>query len=222
MGYQIIEKRRGKAEYYKSKINNNNIIAIINTDNSSIKSIQDENGFLDKIYEDLIQNYNFNLKNAAIYYLFDRDVLSNTDTLLIRRLLEILKNSRENENNLLGGVLLLSYPSIEAYDTSNFIDDTSDMEFQLGNELKSYINNNAKIISLNKLNEQTIVKASQEMIKFLYENYIELDLDDLGKINIGTYDIQELHYKLTKKYRVLSLLSLALLDLGILSDETMS
>lgn len=219
LGYQLIEKRRNKAEYYVSKINNNNIIAVINTENTCIKSIQDENGYLDQIYEYLLETYEFNLKNAAIYYLFDRDVRSNTDTQLIRSLLTILKNSRENEDNMLGGVLLLSYPAIEAYDVSNFVDDTYKLEYQLGKELKRYINENANKISLNKINEKTVIKASQEMMKYYMAHCIDLDLDDMGESNIKIYDTQEDYYKNSKKYKVMSLISLALLDLGILVDE---
>lgn len=124
LDYQMISKKRSKAkyDYFQSKKNSHNVVAVINTETSNIKSIKDENGFLDNIYEELIQKYNFDLKNSAIYYLFDRDVLSNTDTELIKELLNMLQNSRENENYLLGGLLLLSYPSIEAFDISNFVD----------------------------------------------------------------------------------------------------
>ena len=221
LGYQMISKKRSKSkyEYFQSRNNSHNVVAVINTETSNIKSIKDENGFLDTIYEELIQKYYFDLQNSAIYYLFDRDVLSNTDRELIKELLKTLQNSRENENYLMGGLLLLSYPSIEAFDVSNFIDNTFSLEYKLGSELKDYIKDNAKAISLNKFNENTIQRANVEMLKYFKNNNIDLDLDHLGESNLQIFNNQEAFYMEEKKYKVISLLSLALLDLGILTES---
>lgn len=65
-------------------------------------------------------NYDFDIDDAAIYYLFDRDPESNVNPDLIKSLIAMLTNSRDNENYMRGGMLILSYPSIEAYEISNF------------------------------------------------------------------------------------------------------
>ena len=39
----------------------------------------------------------FDVDNAAIYYLFDRDNKSNTDSLFIKNMISRLVNSRDNE-----------------------------------------------------------------------------------------------------------------------------
>lgn len=150
--------------------------------------------------------------------MFDRDVLSNTDAKLIRGLLKLLANSRENNNNIQGGLLLINYPSIEAYEISNFVDEAFCLDFKLGKELKAYINDNSKEIAINKINENTIAKAADVMRRYYNKNSIKLDLDDIAESNLMVFDAQEEYYEINKKYNTLSLLSVALMDLGILTD----
>ena len=95
--YETI-KRNKPYEVYNSKIDPLSRVFVINTENSSIKSIQKNKDFLDNLFKQLIEDYDFNVDNAAIYYLFDRDRDSNTDISFIKYLLNILKNSRENDN----------------------------------------------------------------------------------------------------------------------------
>jgi len=107
------------------------------------------------------------VNNAAIYYLFDRDPESNTDDRLIAGLIDKLKNSRENKDNMRGGMLILSYPAIEAYEISNFVDRTFELRARLGSEMKDYINKNAKVISMNKISRDSIIHAGAEMQAYL-------------------------------------------------------
>lgn len=93
---------------------------MINAKESSIKNIDRDNGFLDNLFMELIENYDFDVDNAAIYYLFDRDSRSNTDATFIEGLLSVLVNSRDNDSFDRQGILLLSYPSIESFTLSNF------------------------------------------------------------------------------------------------------
>ena len=80
--------------------------------------------------------YKFPVDQSAIYYLFDRDPKSNTDTELIKNYIQSLANPYENKNYK-AGQLILSYPSIESYIVSNFRD-TSNLRFSLGKEAKAY------------------------------------------------------------------------------------
>lgn len=96
---------------------------MINAEESNIKFIDRDNEFLDNLFVELIENYDFDVDNAAIYYIFDRDNQSNTDAEFIRNLLTVLVNSRDNAYAR-QGMLLLSYPSIEAFTFSNFVDDS--------------------------------------------------------------------------------------------------
>lgn len=112
LGYKRIEKRRTKATYYVSQTDNHSVVAVINTETPNIESIN-EKEYLERIYEELIEQHSFDVANAAVYYIFDRDSKSNNNTALILELIKNLKNARENDNNMMGGMLILSYPAMK-------------------------------------------------------------------------------------------------------------
>lgn len=217
LNFTQIEKRRGNARYYIRNADKHSIIAVINTRTSNIESITDKE-YLDAIFEDLIEQYEFDINNAAIYYLFDRDPESNVNVELIVNLIRTLKNSFENDDNIRGGMLILSYPSIEAYEISNFIDQSHKLCMRLGAEVKEYINNHAKKVSINKIDEESIIHASLELKKYMDEMGIEIDLDDFSGVNEAVFYKQEQHLKEDNTFRLLSMLSCVLMDLGILRE----
>lgn len=217
LGYTQIEKRRNNTDYYVRKGDVHSVVAIVNTKASNIASINEEE-YLDIIFEELIEKHNFDINNAAIYYLFDRDPESNIDGKLIVGLIDKLKNSRENDNNMRGGMLILSYPAVEAYEISNFIDKTYELKARLGSELKEYINKNAKIISMNKINRESIIHAGKEMISYLRAKGIGLDLDDFSNMNRAVFMNEEQCFAESNTYKILSMLSCVLMDLGILRE----
>lgn len=105
MDYTQIEKRRGGAKYYIKNADKHSVIAVVNTKTPNIESIT-EKEYLDATFEELIENYDFDINNAAIYYLFDRDPKSNTNGQLIMDLIRTLKNSFENDEHTRGGMRL--------------------------------------------------------------------------------------------------------------------
>lgn len=214
--YEYIEKRRNRANFYISPTISTSKIAVINAEQSNISSINDENHFLDYIFESLISDYNFPVDKAAIYYVFDRDPKSNLDVNIIKNLLNKLKNPYLNESGERGGLLLLSYPSIEAYNISNFINDTYTLKFSIGKDVKAYIIQNSSIIQNNKITETTIIKAANEMFKYINSIDSEFDIDNFSKVNKKIFESQEKEYLKHKSYNLVSLLSIALIDLGII------
>lgn len=217
LGYKRIEKRRDKEVYYESQTDSHSVVAVINTRTSNIGSIN-EKEYLDEIYEELIEQYSLDVTNAAVYYIFDRDCQSNTDSELILGLLRTLKNSRENEDNMMGGVLILSYPSIEAYEVSNFEDKSFKLCAKLGTDVKEYIDKNAKKIAMNKINEDSIIHACNELGQYIRSEGIEIDLDDFSDANIKIFDKEEKCFDNKNTYFLLSMMSCILLDLGILQE----
>ena len=116
LDYQVETILRDKGyRKYNSKENPTSQVMIINAEESNIKYIAKDNKFLDNLFVELIENYDFDVDNAAIYYLFDRDNQSNSDDEFIRGLLSTLVNARDNNGYDRQGMLLLSYPSIEAF-----------------------------------------------------------------------------------------------------------
>lgn len=166
----------------------------------------------------LISEYEFPVDRAAIYYIFDRDPKSNIDVPLIRKLISQLRNAYENEDGLRGGLLLLSYPSIESYVVANFFDDTYLMELALGEEVKAYIASQNTQIQYNKITEDTVKKAASEMMKYIEAEQITFDIDNMGHTNFEVFERQEAGYSQNKTYRLVSLLSVALIDLGIIEN----
>ena len=160
------------------------------------------------------------MTNAAVYYLFDRDSESNTDSKFILDLLTTLKNSQENENNMMGGLLILSYPSIEAYEVSNFIDDSFKMDAKLGSDVKEYIYKNAKQISMNKIDEDSVIHGCMELMQYMRENNIEFDIDNISDASIKIFGEEEKYFQNNQTYFLLSMMSCILLDLGILREES--
>jgi len=218
LGYEYIEKRRNNAKFFKNKNKSTSKVAVINTEGSNISSICDNNDYLDRIFEILISEYNFPVDNAAIYYIFDREAKSNLNKQLIEKLIGQLKNAYENDNGERGGLLLLSYPSIEAYIVSNFIDDTYLMKFEIGDKVKEYITTQNKIIQLNKITAETIEKAANEMMKYFKSEEIDFCIDNIGQMNEEVFKRQETEYNKQKAYNLVSLLSIAFIDLGIIEE----
>jgi hypothetical protein len=215
LGYQYIEKRRGNPDFFESKNISTSKVAVVNTEESNISDICDENCYLDSVFKLLISKYDFPVDRSAIYYLFDRDPNSNVDVWLIERLILTLTNPYENDNGLRGGLLLLSYPSIESYTISSFIDNTHLIEIALGDDAKAYVAANNQI-QLNKISEATIVKASNEMMKYLQAEGIDFEIDNFWGPNIAVFEKQEHNYHMNSNYRLLSLLSVAFIQLGII------
>ncbi len=217
LGYQRIEKRRNKATYYKSQTDSHSIVAVINTKTSHIGSIN-ETDYLDTIYAELIERYSFDVTNAAVYYIFDRDSKSNTDPQFILNLLHTLKDSQENENSMMGGILILSYPSIEAYEISHFIDSSYNLCARLGTDAKQIISQNADKIDMNKINEPSILHACDEFKKYISDQGIDFNIDDFSSTNISIFNREENYYEEKNTYFLFSVMSYILLDLGIIQD----
>lgn len=213
-------KRVGGLKYrkYNNKINPFSSIFVVNTEESNIKFVDDENEFLNQVITQLRYEYRFPVDNAAIYYIFDRDCHSNTNAGFIRNLMGKLRHSRDNNGFLTSGLLLLSYPSVESFTLSNFNNAEHEKWFSTGTILKQY--NNGCKINHQKINTETLIKAVLEMINTLNELDVqEINPDDFYETNIGVFDIQEGHFTKKNLFRALSFLCVALLDLGLIEED---
>lgn len=217
--YQVETLLREKNyKQFNSKVNPNSKVFVINAEESNIKNIDKDNEFLNNLFTELINNYDFEIDNAAIYYLFDRDNKSNTDANIIRGLLNELVNSRDNPNYLRQGLLLLSYPSIESFTLSNFCEDSFSHSFDLGNTLKKYLNDNK--LYHNNITEETLLFAVEELFKaFSQMNIKDYDIDNFRNCNMSIFDYEEDTYEKETLYRALSLICISLIDLGLIEIE---
>lgn len=217
--YEYIEKKRD-AEFYEKK-NLHSIqssrIAVVSARSSNVKSVGDGN-FLETILEELAFQYHFDIDNSAIFYIFDRDPQSNKNANLIKKYLTQLKNPYDNDSER-GGLFLLSYPALESYIVSSFGDDTYKMEYRLGKEIKNFIGNSGGVFEINKMNTNTILKATTEMQKYFTTYNILFDVYEFADANRQVFEKQEQFYQENNKYQLLSLLSVAFMYLGIIESE---
>lgn len=225
LGYQLETIRRsdkpeGKLKYkkYNETEGIESSVFVVNPKESAVSHIIDGNEYLDNMFRKLIEDYNFPVDRSAIYYLFDRDVKSNP-TKIVNVLIESLTNSREaNDISMRKGLFLLSYPSLESFVASNFIEDTIEIELETGTELKGYLNQMK--VNQSQITLDTLLKAVEEMekalIKIGVDNY---DVDAFAQTNKFVYEHQEEFYIKNSSFRCLSLLSIMLLDLGIIQTE---
>ena len=205
-------------QIFNRKDNPNSKIFVINAAESNIKNIKKDDEFLNNLFIELIENYDFDIDNAAIYYLFDRDAESNTDSQFVKELLGTLTNSRENDNNYRQGILLLSYPSIESFTLSCFEKNSFSVKLKLGNELKKYLE--SKKINQSQIDDNNLCLAIYNLIHYISSiGNSSFDIDDLKDLNINIFDLEESTYHNESVYNCLSLLSISLLDLGLVEFE---
>lgn len=205
-------------QIFNKKENPYSKVFVINAAESNIKNIKKDDEFLNNLFIELIENYNFDIDNAAIYYLFDRDAESNTDPIFIKNLLNTLTNSRENENNFRQGILLLSYPSIESFTLSCFDKNSFSLKIKLGSELKQYLDNSK--FNQSKIDENALQLAVENLMNSLLKiNNNEFDIDDFKDQNIKVFDFEEAVYSKESVYNCLSLMAISLIDLGLFDIE---
>lgn len=191
-------------------------VFVINAQESNISNIASTNLYLDSIFKSLIEDYDLDFENMAIFYIWDRDYHSNTNIELIEELLNSLGNSRDSFDYTRQGLLLLSYPAIEAYIASSFLNESFNIEFDVGSKLKRFLNE--KKINPQNINEETLIYACKQLLEALKTiGILELDLDNMSSTNTIVFDFQEDNFHKKGEYRLLSMLSFALLDLGMIS-----
>ena len=78
LGYSYIEKRRNKPTYFCSSQDYFSQVAVVNTRESNIRDISENETYLDDVFNVLRSQYQFPVDQSAIYYLFDRDPKSKS------------------------------------------------------------------------------------------------------------------------------------------------
>lgn len=218
LDYSYVPLKRNKImrDEFRSNTNPNSTIIVANTSSSNIKSIMEDSDYQDKLYNLLKQEYNRSLKSVPIYILWDRDYDSN-DKDIVLKTLNSFKNSLDNDNDM-NGLLLLSYPCVESYEISNFDKQLYKKKFSSSDEAKTLFK--AKRYSLVNLNENTLLTAIANMHRGLLNLGINnYDPSDFYKVNKKVFDSEEKIYLEKQKYIALSLISVMLVDLGIIYEK---
>ena len=215
LGYRYLEKRRNRPNYFLSQNDSFSRVAVINTQESNIRYISDDEQYLDEIFDVLRNQYQFPVDNSAIYYLFDRDPRSNKDPVLIEKYIRSLNDPYDSGTEYRSGQLLLSYPSIESYIISNFEENVSSLRFRLGKNAKAYIAANTEI-QIHNISEKTLLNAAHEFFTYLTNEDIAFDIDEFSDASYEVFSKQEKEYLSGEGFKVFSMLTLALLQMGII------
>lgn len=216
LNYRLVTKSRNQADYkeyseYVMKENENSKFIIINTKNSNIGTIEDDEDYRNEVYKMAYEKYEIDLKNCPLYFVWDRDHASNNHK-IVRKLLKELQNPYEN-SNYESGLLLLSYPCVEAYTISCF----EKKKEYIDKNIKEYVIKDKKYW-LTNLDKHKIQYATLDMINKIYKLGIrEFDIDNIGQINEQLFDKEEKIFESKNKYYLISLISYILLDLGIIT-----
>lgn len=216
--YSVVTAHRTKNPIvkYKSKLNKNSQVYVVASEQSAIKSITTGQDYLDAVFEKLTATYGLDTSSAAVYYIFDRDPQSNSAE-VVKDLLGKLNNSRDNgiEAN---GLLLLSYPSIEAYVISCFDEDFCRLQIS-AKKAKTLIGNSG--YQQHKIDGAKIALATQGMLlaisQTIQRDLAPEDFDAFKEVNTKLFDEEERLKQCTGFYRLLSLLSVSFLDLGLIT-----
>lgn len=218
LNYNYISIRRGKKEIERfiSRENDNCTIIIVNTSSSSIKTIMEDTNYKDKLYELVKKEYNESLKNIPVYIIWDRDNLSNTKKDILKNI-NTFSSALDNEYDM-NGLLLLSYPCVEAYELSNFDNQLWKKTFE--NSLSAKTKMKSIIPSIHDINEKTLLRAVANMNKTLNMYRVtQYDPSYFKDINLKVFSFEEKKYHLEKLYDALSLISIMFLDLGIIVEK---
>ncbi len=216
--YIPVKRKRGITDILKSKTNKNSTVIIVNTSSSSMKSIFTDENYEDELYELIMKDFKKSLKNIPIYILWDRDKENNTKE-IAKKGIDTFKNSMDNDCGM-NGLFLISYPCVESYEISNFNKQTYLMNFVSSEEAKREKKSHAKKYSLTNISEDSLLNAAGNMhrtfIRYDINNY---DPSNFYEKNKKIFKFEESVYKSNGYYNALSLITVMLVDLGIIYEE---
>lgn len=218
LDYNYISLKRNKimSDEFRSKTNPNSTVIVANTSNSNLKSIMEDSNYQDRLYNLLKAEFKRSLKNVPIYILWDRDERSNNKKIVLKTI-NTFKNSMNNDEEM-NGILLLSYPCVESYEISNFDKQLYRKAFSSSEDAKKLFKANR--YSLANISEGTLINAIGNMHRSMNNYGIkQYDPSDFYKINKKIFDIEEEKFDKKKAYDAISLISIMLIDLGIIYNE---
>lgn len=213
--YVSINKNNIVKTKYQSKTNINSSVVVVNIRNSNISSVLDVDDYFDKLYNFMMREYARSLKYVRTYFIWDRDLESNK-TITTKEVLKNFTSAWDNDNYEMNGLALLSYPCIEVFTLANFEKMLYKKYFKTSEETKNHLKSMGyKKYNINNITEETLLLAVENMNRVFKDlNISEYDTSNFGKINLKIFDEQMKYYD-EDGFRALSLVSIILIDLGI-------
>lgn len=215
LGYEVQELRRGSDEFIGHGNNPQYRVFALNLPKNQLTQMTEE--ALDALYRRLNEEFDIKPEDCPIFFLYDRDFLSyKPNELRLKYVQKYTDPYSDDAGNQ--GQLLLSYPAVESYLLSCFEDDTYKRAFFLGKDLKPELIKAG--ISVEMVNNDTqLIHATEEMDKGLAAwDLLDYDLDNLAPTLLAVYDVEQQKEKTDRAFSLFSLISMALLELGVLIE----
>lgn len=215
LGYEVRELRRGCDEFIGHGSNPQYRVFALNLPKNQLTQMTED--ALDALYRRLNEEFDIKPEDCPIFFLYDRDFLSYKPNELRSKYVQKYTDPYSDDTGN-QGQLLLSYPAVESFLLSCFDDDTYKRAFFLGKELKPELIKTG--ISVENINDEThLIHATEEMDKGLAAwGMLDYDLDNLAPTLLAVYDVEQQKEKNDRAFSLFSLISMALLELGVIVE----
>lgn len=214
LGYEVQELRRDSEEFIGYGSNPQFKVFALNLPKNQLTQINDD--ALDQLFSRIKSEFDIKPEDCPIFFLYDRDYKSykhNEPRKYVRKYTDPYGDENGNQ-----GQLLLSYPAVESYLFSCIQDEVFQKSALLGRDLKTEL----ETTGFSEDNVDTtdhLLHATLEMDKGLdFFGFGEYDLDNLAPTLLGIYDAQQEICTNSQTFPLLSLISMALLELGIIVE----
>lgn len=234
LGYEVQELRRGSDEFIGYGSNRHFRVFALNLPKNQLTQLTED--AIDKLFERLREEFGIKPEDCPIFYLYDRDVLSYKLNELRHKYVLKYTDPYANEEGY-QGQLLLSYPAVESFLLSCIQDNTVRKSCKMGQEVKNDLmdeicpksDGNRKDIhskSINLVFSENLGIAESRLIHSINEmdnglsaiGQSQYDLDNLAPTLVGVYDYQQEKYNTEESFSLLSLVGMALLELGVIVE----
>lgn len=234
LGYEVQELRRGSEEFIGFGQNPNFRVFALNLPKNQLTQLTED--AMDELFCRLREEFHIKPEDCPIFYLYDRDVLSYKRNELRGGYVKKYTDPYGTDTGE-QGQLLLSYPAIESYLLSCIKDNTVEMAFKLGQDAKAALTNeictedctdktDIHLRTVDMIFSEETEEAEKRLIHSINEmnNGLETlgihfyDLDNLAPTLLEVYDYQQEKYNEEDTFSLLSLVGMALLELGVITE----
>lgn len=215
LGYEVQELRRGEDEFIGHGNDNKSRVFALNLPKNQLTQLTEDS--MDQLFKRLKSEFLIKPEDCPVFLLYDRDYKSYKHNELrgryVRRYIDPYSDGEGNQ-----GQLLLSYPAVESYLLSCVQNNVYRQEYFLGKDVKSQVIQSG-FSEEDISQEEHIIHAAVEMDKGLSDLELEnYDLDNLAPTLLGVYEKQQQKVEEHNLFSALSLISMALLELGVIVE----
>lgn len=215
LGYEVQELRRGCDEFIGHGSNPQFHVFALNLPKNQLTQLTED--ALDELYHRLNEEFNIKPEDCPIFFLYDRDYLSYKPNELRGKYIRKYTNPYGDEQGN-QGQLLLSYPAVESFLLSCFQNGVFNQSYFLGKDVKPELIKAGVSVEDIKF-EEHLIHAVIEMDKGLDAfGLSQYNLDNLAPTLLDVYDYQQQKCTNERKFSLLSLIAMALLELGIIIE----